>query len=257
MRDAHGTVVADAGRVDRGIATGTPFIVPLRPTPVPAGTMLAATIRLLPFRAVGADPVPPPKPLLIAAHAGVAALTVVTPPAQPDGLRMVMDGQSVIYQRLHALPRARWASSTVVEPDPARRLALMGSGTLPAEQVLLDAPGPPASGQPATVEWVEDGMDEMTLRVTARGDGYLVLADAIQQNWVVTVDGAPATIRPAEYAFVAVAVPAGVHEVHFAYPAPASGIGLPVSAAAALLLLAAVGLETGLPWWRRRRTPIG
>jgi hypothetical protein len=251
LRDPAGTVVASAARVDRNIRAGAPFVVALAADTVAAGTILTATITLQPFGLVGAPPAPRPAPIALAAANGQPVLSVVTP-TSGDGLHLVFDGQSQIYQRTRALPRARWASSTVVQPDPDARLALLASGTLRPDQVVLDSAGPATDGRPATVDWVDDGVDEMTLRVSAEGAGYLVLADAIQANWKSTVDGRPATIVAADHAFVAVAVPAGTHEIHFSYPPPLHTAGAPVSAAAAMLLLGAVGLEAGRPRWRRR-----
>ena len=250
VRDGSGKVVAQAARVDRAIAANTPFIVALAADQVPAGTKLTVTIELKPFSLIRALPAPLPVPMTLLARAGQPTLTVVTPTPN-DGLRLVFDGQSVIYQRTTALPRARWASSTVVEPDPAARVRLLASGTLAADTVVLNAPGVAASGQPATVDWVEDALDSDTLRVNAQGAGYLVLADAIQHGWSATVDGAAVPLVPADHAFVAVPVPAGQHEIRFAYH-PVSRLALTVSLAAAVGLIVLVVVEAIL---ERRRRP--
>jgi uncharacterized membrane protein YfhO len=140
----------------------------------------------------------------------------------------------------------------VVEPDPTVRVQLLASGTLPDDQVILDSPGATTDGQPATVDWVNDGMNTMILHVNAEGAGYLVLADPIQHGWTATVDGARTAIVPADHAFAAVPVPAGDHEIRFVYR-PVSLLVGGVSGLTALGLLIPAILE-----YRRgrRRRPI-
>ena len=239
VRDATGRVVANAERTDRGIAADEPFFVPLAAEAVGSTDRLTAEIV-----------VHGPRALTVAARAGSAALSVVA--ATDDGLRLVDDGPAVIYQRTKALARARWAASTMVVPDPERRLALLAGGAVPADAALLNEPGSRTDGQPAQVEWITDGLAEMAVRVSASGAGYLVLADAVQTGWRATIDGAPATIVAADHAFAAVAVPPGVHVVRFSYDGAARTAGVWVSVATLLVLvLAVVAAETV----RRRRRP--
>jgi uncharacterized membrane protein YfhO len=86
--------------------------------------------------------------------------------------------------------------------------------------------------------------------VTALGNGWLVVADAMQQpGWSVTVDGHPAPLVPADDAMVAVAVPTGTHHVAFTYRAPGQVTG---AALTAVGLLVAIIL---MVWDRRRGWP--
>jgi hypothetical protein len=239
LRAAAGRPMANADRIDRGILTGRPFLIPLAAEDVPAGTKLTAEITLHDGPA-----------LTVAGRAGQPAVSVVS--SADDGLRLVYDDSAVIYERTGALPRVRWASRAVVEPDPQRRLSLLAAGQLGADEVLLDQVGPAASGAPAAVRWVDDGTDQMEVAVDARGAGYLVLADAIQPTWRATVDGEPVDLVPADHGLAAVAVPAGAHVVRFAYAPPNGAAGAWVSGLTALLLLGGVLAE----WWyaRRRRS---
>jgi uncharacterized membrane protein YfhO len=79
----------------------------------------------------------------------------------------------------------------------------------------------------------------MAASVDARGDGYLVVADALQQGWVGEVDGEPADLVDADHAGVAVHVPAGRHEVTLRYAPPGQRAGVAVSAASAAGIAAA------------------
>lgn len=249
LRDTSGRVVATGERIDRpqdlGAEAGHPWFVPLAAEDVPAGTSLIAELTAVEV------------PLRVAALGNVPAVSVVTP--VDDGLRLVYARETVIYERTRALPRARWASSAVVETDRDARVRLVTSGELRKDQVVLSSPGAPAQGRPATVEWIEDGLDEMVLSVAAEGAGYLVLADALQTGWRVTVDGVEATLVPADHAFVAVAVPAGRHTVRFYYPEPFSGPGLWITVVTALVVIAALAWRPAVAFARTlaHRAPRG
>ncbi len=237
LRDGTGRTVTRTDRMDWSAKDRTPFYVALPAEQVSAEQQLTAVVTLHGGAA-----------MRLAARSGTPALSVVT--GTGDGLRVVDGGPAVIYQRQTALPRVRWASRTVVEPDAARRLDLLASGQVPADTVVLDAPGTAADGEPATVRWRTDAAEEMALDVDATGDGYLVFADAIRRAWSVTVDGKPATFVPADHGLVAVAVPAGSHTVRARYATPYHGAGTWISGLTALLGLGLIGAA----WWRRRRS---
>ncbi len=176
---------------------------------------------------------------------GGPALSVVE--ATDDGLRLEVTANVAGYRRLHAMPRIRWADTATVATDARQRVASLTSG-LPANVVLLDRAGPVAQGQPATIEVVTDSGDEIRAKVSALGDGYVVVADPLQHGWRASVDGRPAALRVADHALVAVFVPAGEHEVVFRYGGTAWRAGLGISAASAGIL-GGVGLASA----RRRR----
>jgi hypothetical protein len=188
--------------------------------------------------------------MTLAANDGVPICAAVNP--QPDNLRLVhADAGTVIYQRLTALPRIRWASKSTVIPDPAQRLAALKAG-VPADTVVLGSPGAAISGQPGTVSMRTDRGGDIAADVNARGAGYLVVADAMQQpGWSVTVDGKSAKLVPADHAMVAVAVPRGLHHIAFRYHAPGLRTGAVATGVGILIVI-------GLFWWemghRRRRT---
>jgi hypothetical protein len=84
VRDAAGRVVADTKRLDRGIAAGKPFFVPVAAED--ARGALTAEITLT----GGA-------PITVAARGGQPAISVVG--TADDGLRLVYDDLAVIYER--------------------------------------------------------------------------------------------------------------------------------------------------------------
>lgn len=147
---------------------------------------------------------------------GTPALTPVVVPDDGDGLQLVSVDGATIYERLDALPRIRWASEVVVEEDAAARPMLIASG-LPADTVVLSEPGPEPDGAAASIEVAEDGFDEVAVSVDAEGAGYVVFADAKQEEWYATVDGEPAELVAADHAMVAVFVEEGTHEIVLSY----------------------------------------
>lgn len=193
----------------------------------------------------------------VAANADGPVLDVVRP--TEDGLRLAHAGGSLVYERTTALPRVRWASSMVAEPDPARALALLGSGGLRDDQVVLRSGGP-ATGGAGAVRVVEDSGDVLRADVRAQGAGWLVVADALQHGWAAYVDGRRTELVPADHAVVAVPVPAGDARVELRYEPPGRRAGLLVSGGAlvALVLLGLSGRVTGSsPAGRYRRAPAG
>ncbi|MFC1437822.1 YfhO family protein [Streptacidiphilus sp. N1-10] len=237
IKDASGKTVATSSRLTSTIYKGVGFNVPVAADSVAAGTKLTASLT-----------VHGSTPLTVAADQGALALSTIE--GEDDGLRLVHVEDSAIYLRLNAQPRIRWASTATVVPDQAARLALLSSGKVGADQVVLNSPGPAASGQSASVDVTKDGTDTVTTEVDAKGAGYLVVADADQSGWVATVDGKSAALLPADQGLVTVAVPAGKHTVTVRLAPPHATLGYAVSIATAVLLLLAVGGEA---WWLRRR----
>ena len=214
-----------------GVAAGSQIYIPLAGEDLPAGTPLTVAL------SAGGTAAP----LVLAAAGGSVDCAAVRP--QADGLRLVYAAPgALIYQRLDALARIRWASAATVMASPAAQKAAMKAG-LPPSSVLLSSPGPAPSGRGATVAVGRDSGDRITATVRAGGGGYLLVSDAMQvPGWSVTVDGRPAVLRAADYAMVAVWVPGGVHRVSFTYRAPGQVAGAGLTGAALLVAAALI-------WW--------
>lgn len=236
IRDASGKQVAESSRLT-GARAGTPFQVAVAADSVPAGTALTATITL------HAD-----APLTVAADNGLPAVDTIVD--ADDGLRLAYVGSTVIYERMNALPRIRWASQSAVVAAQDQRVSMLSSGAVAGNAVVLSDPGPSASGRPATVRVLNEGTDSLTTTVAAQGSGYLVVADADQVGWQATVDGHRAALVKADQGLVAVNVPAGTHTVTLRYALPQQTPATWASAAVGLSLLA---VPAGEWWWERRR----
>ena len=189
--------------------------------------------------------------VLLAGSAGVPQLVVVRPGG--DSLEMLRSDEAVVYEREDALPRIRWAGTSAVEPDGPTAIGRMLAGE--EADVLLAEPGPEADGSSAAVEVLEDSGDTIRVRVDADGAGYVVVADALQDSFRATLDGEPVQLRAADHAVVAVATPAGEHEIMITYDAPRGGAGLIISIATAVALVLLVLINPGRARTRRSSPP--
>ena len=180
---------------------------------------------------------------------GDVGLEIVRP--ANDGLRLAFADDLRIYERTGALARIRWAGRAIAVEDPDERLAALAGGEVDPDTVVLsDAPAvsrPDAGARDADLSVVTDRADVIELDVDAEQDGHVVVADALQGDWQARVDGEPADLVEADHAGVAVAVPAGRHEVDLRHAPRGRRAGLALSS------LTAAGLIATVVWGRRRR----
>jgi hypothetical protein len=140
-------------------------------------------------------------------------------------------------------PRAFLVDGYVVrDGNDARRT--LRDGLVDFRRVVLLEQEPPAAERPtaaptgdqvgaATLVSYSDHRVEIT--TDAPGGRVLVLTDVHYPGWRASVDGTPAPLYRANFAFRAVPVPPGRHQVVFEYRSASVGVGLAVSAAAALV----------------------
>jgi hypothetical protein len=175
--------------------------------------------------------------------------------AEDDGLRLAFANDLVIYERAAALPRIRWAGRSTVIRDRADRLERLASGQVADDTVVLDSPASvDGDGEPADLSVATDAAEEIRLEVDAAGDGFVVVADALQNGWKATVDGESVELLNADHAGVAIPIEEGQHEVVLRHSARGQRLGLLISFATALLLVAAVAWERVRA--RRAATPL-
>lgn len=111
------------------------------------------------------------------------------------------------------------------------------------------APYPLAPGE--DVRFISYDPNRVELEVQANRPRELVLSSMFEKNWTATVNDTEAAISPANYAFRAVQVPAGVSRVVFAYRPLAFLWGAGISATA-LALLVLIWVRAG----RQAPTPV-
>ncbi len=178
-------------------------------------------------------------------------------------------GNALLYRNESARPRAYLAPSTSVRRVPpapelgpylpgraAPRSSWYGDGDTqggfplgpfarsPVAFPIVEHDGPPDpldAQQPAPANWGRatitlDEPERVELQIDAPADGWLFLVDTFMPGWSAALDGNPVPIHPGNLAFRAIPVPAGEHDVVFAYTAPGWRAGLLAGLAAALIL---------------------
>jgi hypothetical protein len=172
--------------------------------------------------------------VLAAGEGGLPAVTVVA--AVDDGLRVELVENAVVYRRLGALPRVRWAGTARTVQEPGGRVRMLAAG-VPEDEVVLTRPAPSGSGLQARLQVLEDSGDVVRVGVDAAGMGYLVVADPLQHGWTASIDGRPTSLLAADHALVAVAVPGGRHVVELRSDPPGWDLGLVLSGVSIASLL--------------------
>ncbi len=155
------------------------------------------------------------------------------------------------FENKGALPRAFAAHAARLEPDPARRLELLGAPGLDPWTALVErapaglalAPGEPAPLAGGQVRLLSYAPREVVVEADLAGPGLLVLADTWDPGWSATVDGEGAPVERVDHALRGVWLAGGPRRVVFRY-APASfrsGLWLASLSAAAVAVLIAFG----------------
>ncbi len=149
-----------------------------------------------------------------------------------------------IYWNRGALPRAFVVRRTIPawdHEDAWRRIHRPDFD--PATTVVLEG-GPSLSGPAEATEAqvVRYETDEVEIAVETPTAGILVLSDPFYPGWRATVDGRPAEILRANYAFRAVAVPAGRHIVTMTFRPMTWYIGLGIGGLTTLAVLLTGGI---------------
>jgi hypothetical protein len=127
------------------------------------------------------------------------------------------DGYVCLFQRKRT-PHYFFSSEYLVT-DPASALKLIG--TEPSRTVLLESQPPFASvanpSDDPEPELIAAKFNSLALRLRAPRAGLLYIADSYYDGWAAKVNGQPADILLANYAFRAIPVPAGDVRVDLSY----------------------------------------
>jgi hypothetical protein len=160
-----------------------------------------------------------------------------------------LDGTDRVFTRPNALELATAVCLQRVgsEHEVLATLAAEGTGTVAHTAVTTgvspacdEGAAPGAKVGPA--RFLDDGF---TIPVSARGPVVVRLAEVSYPGWGVSVDGRPAMLLELDHALMGVAVPAGRHQVRFAFQPRWLLPGTALAGAALLLtgLAAAAGLR--------------
>ena len=140
-----------------------------------------------------------------------------------------------VYRNADVLPRAFVVHDVehAATPEAALKRLLDESFDLRTRVILEQAPlnllatGSPRQAAQARVVRYEP--ERVTVETNSLADGILVLTDTYTPDWRARVDGQPADVYIADYAFRAVHIPAGQHRVEFFYSPTSFYIGAAIS----------------------------
>jgi hypothetical protein len=178
------------------------------------------------------------------------------PPGDTTFLVPVFDDDPAvtIYLNTLALPRAMvlFNAEVVASDDPIvahdAAFAATHSETFdPAHTVVLEG-GRELAQEPgqAAIEVTRYGTNDAAFVVTTDRPAYFFLSDVYHPDWQATVDGRPATIEVANYAFRAIYLEPGEHlvEMRFRPSGWAAGVAATLAALAFLAALAIIMIRS-------------
>jgi hypothetical protein len=136
----------------------------------------------------------------------------------------------VLYQAVVAADHEdAWTRIHHTDFDPATTVVLEGGHPLDVQ-----------ADEAATVHVLRYDTNVLEIEANSPAEGYLFLSDPFYPGWQAEVDGQPAPILRANYAFRAVAVPAGSHTVAMSFRPTSWRIGLAITALTVLGLFLSV-----------------
>ncbi|HZU97734.1 MAG TPA: hypothetical protein VFF73_13620, partial [Planctomycetota bacterium] len=150
-----------------------------------------------------------------------------------------------LYELTPACERASFVASVTFASDPEAAVARAIESPLDTA-VLEGAPHAVADSAPGSVTIAERASSSLKLHASSPHGGVVRVAEAWDPGWEARIDGAPATVVPADGALMALEVPPGEHEVTLFYRTRRVGVGM-------LVTLATVGMGAAWVWSSRRR----
>jgi hypothetical protein len=166
-------------------------------------------------------------------------------PGQLGAYPKAMSRPAHVYRNPGVLPRVRLLEDVAFVADLDAAFKLLSGANFPARERLVVEDAKRAGTKLASesdndlgtarIELYEP--ERVVIAVEAARPCFLFVADTMYPEWEASVDGAAATIHPAQLAFRAVELPAGEHRVEFLYRRRAFHAGLAVSVVAMLLFI--------------------
>lgn len=152
------------------------------------------------------------------------------------------DDNPLRFEPRGAMPRTEWfACAEVVHGEDEAFSVLEAMAEARRMDLVVEggAAGPCDPAAEGNSAVVNETSNSLVVRFEAPADGWLLLRDTFYPGWEADIDGAQLEVFPANGLFRAVRVPAGGHEVRFAY-APGSFKFGAIAAICGLILM--VGL---------------
>lgn len=163
------------------------------------------------------------------------------------------DARAVAYigYRVEAVPDERAALARVTDRQPDLAEIVQGTAATPRD---LPTDGRCEGAERSPQQITAQSANTITIGTTSACAGLLVLNNSWAPGWLATVDGQAAPLLRANYLARAVALPAGSHEVRLTYAPRSFYLGLALTGATIVGLIAALLGGRGTHRNRRIRT---
>jgi len=133
------------------------------------------------------------------------------------------DDDLYIYSNEEAFPRVRFVANSWETPDEFTPIALKEADRDFSDGVFLEnheeVSATNTSDIPLNyeIQCLEDNPDKLRLHVSVPSDGFIVIADLFYPGWKAYVDENETSIYKANYAFKAIEVKKGEHDILISY----------------------------------------
>ena len=147
------------------------------------------------------------------------------------------DGRSMVWIENEATFLAnkfRWDAVETVSPEEFARFTIVEDDPELARKLGLNLVAP-EEAQGSTPTLLEESPTRYRMKLTRRNPGWLVISQARFPGWVARIGGKEVPVLRANYAFNAIAVPAGESEIEFSYEPAPFRLGLWISLGSAML----------------------
>jgi len=148
-----------------------------------------------------------------------------------------------LYENPTSLPRAFFVPSAQVVSEPRDILRQLSSRTFAVRSMALLSESPDdgflgVAGSTGSARIDSDQSELLTVSASSTGGGFVFVSDQFYPGWTVTVNGNPATILNANYAFRLVRIPPGESTVVFRYEPASLRAGAMISLTTLVALIA-------------------
>ncbi len=171
-------------------------------------------------------------------------VSIATLVGRTDQTLIYRTNEVAVFQNQEVLPRAFLVHDARIADDQTTLKEIAKDDFKPLENLILASGAPVRNGNAQrpdeSVSIISYKPERVVLSVQAKGDGYLLLADAWYPGWVARVDGVETPIERADHIFRAVRVGAGAHQIEFEYRPLSLYVGALTSLSAMLILGAVI-----------------
>lgn len=143
-------------------------------------------------------------------------------------VQVYKDPQYEVYENKRAYPRVRFVSEYEVHTNPQEIISALLSDAFPRDRRIVLEEAPPEKPQEgeANVAIVSETPNSLHLTTDSEVHKFLYVADVYENGWKAFIDGDEVSLYRANYAFRAISVPPGKHEVRFVYASASESFAL-------------------------------